>query len=303
MSLRFGVDVGGTKIAVAALGPDGATLGEARRPNPHDDYEGALANAREALDEAAAQAGATPARVGVGIAGTVLAAEGAVRFGNATWFWNRPVRDDLARAFGVPVRLANDADCFAVSEALDGAGAGARSVFGVILGTGVGGGFVYDGRLVTGARGIAGEIGHVPLPRADATELAFGPCNCGRYGCADVILSGPGLRASFAQRCNERLDPREIAARAENGDASCAAEMALYEERLGRFLAMLIQIVEPEAIVLGGGVSNIARLYRNLPDAIAPHLLGGSCHSRILRARHGDSSGVRGAAMLWEAGS
>jgi fructokinase len=302
--LRFGIDIGGTKIAGVALAPDGREAARARRPNPKGDYEGAVANVADVVLELAAATGVAPARLGVCVSGNVVPATGSIRLGTAWWLRDRPFRDDLAAATGVPVRLANDADCFALSEAVDGAGQGARSTLGVILGTGVGGGFVFDGRLVTGKLGVAGEIGHVPMPGADEAERAAGPCSCGRHGCAETLLSGGALSADFARATGTDRegapDARALAAMAEAGDVDAEAALARYESRLARFLGMLVTVIEPDVVVLGGGVSNVARLYDTVPPLIPPHVFGGVTETRLLRNVHGDSSGVRGAARLWE---
>jgi predicted NBD/HSP70 family sugar kinase len=299
--IRYGVDIGGTKVAAAAIDDAGRRLDETRTPIPREDYEGTVEAVRSVVRELASRIGAPLERLGVCAPGIVEAAAGRISLGNTDWLRGRPFRDDVAAAVGAPVRLANDADCFALSEAADGAGQGAASVFGVILGTGVGGGFVVGGRLVSGPRGIAGEIGHVPLPRGSAEELAAGPCSCGRRGCVEALLSGPSLTRDFrAVSGREAADARAVAALAEAGDADACAAFARYEDRLARALAMLVNLVEPEAIVLGGGVSNVGRLYENVPALMVPHVFGGVCATRLARAQHGDSSGVRGAARLWD---
>ncbi|TVQ57697.1 MAG: ROK family protein [Rhodobacteraceae bacterium] len=302
--MRYGIDIGGTKIAGAALAPDGREAAAARLPNPKGDYEGAVANVAAVVRALVAKTGVAPTRLGVCVSGNVRPATGSIRLGTAWWLRDRPFRDDIAAATGLPVRLANDADCFALSEATDGAGQGARSVFGVILGTGVGGGFVLDGRLVAGRLGVAGEIGHMPMPGADEAERAAGPCSCGKFGCAETLLSGGALSADYARAAgiarDAAPDARALAEMAADGDAEAEAALARYESRLARLCGVLVNVVEPDVIVLGGGVSNVARLY----DAVAPqlpaHVFGGACETRILRNVHGDSSGVRGAARLWE---
>ena len=297
--MRVGIDIGGTKIAGSMIDAEGRERAAARRPVPQD-YAATIAAVREVLADLARQAGAEATAVGVGVPGNVDKGRGSLRFGNCFWLHEKPFRDDLSAALGLPVRMANDADCFALSEAVDGAGAGAHSVFGVILGTGVGGGFVVDGRLVTGCLGVAGEVGHVPLPRGTPEELATGPCSCGRYGCTETLLSGPSLSRDFARATGrEALPVQEIVSGAEQGDADCTAALDRYAERLGRMLALLVNIVEPDIIVLGGGVSNIARLYHAVPALMLPHVFGDRCETRLVRNMHGDSSGVRGAARLF----
>jgi fructokinase len=301
----FGVDVGGTKIEAAALGSDGRLRGQARRANPRGDYEGAVRAVADALGEAAQAAQARIDRVGLGICGNVDARQGSVRFGNAVWMWDRPLRDDLAASLGAPVRMANDADCFALSEAMDGAGAQARGVFGLILGTGVGGGFVADRKLVTGRLGVAGEIGHIPMPRGDADELSRGPCSCGRRGCVETLLSGPSLRADHARSLgldpDDAPQPAEIARLAEAGDAAAEATLARYQERLGRVLGVLIDLIEPDVVVVGGGLSNVTSLYARAVERAIPHVFGERTETQVVANVHGDSSGVRGAARLWQA--
>jgi fructokinase len=300
LRVRVGIDIGGTKIAGTIVDATGAERAAARCPVPHD-YQGTIEAVRGVIADMARQAGVRASCVGVGVPGNVDKGKGSLRFGNCWWLADRPFRDDLAAALGVPVRLANDADCFALSEALDGAGAGAHSVFGVILGTGVGGGFAVDGRLVTGCLGIAGEIGHVPVPRGTPEELATGPCSCGRHGCIETLLSGPSLARDHARAAglNEPITVPEIAALALRGDGHAEAALQRYEDRLARSLSVLVNIIEPDVIVLGGGVSNLARLYDNLPALMLPHVFGGRCETRVVRNLHGDSSGVRGAAGLF----
>ncbi|PJA60852.1 MAG: fructokinase [Rhodobacterales bacterium CG_4_9_14_3_um_filter_71_31] len=299
--MKFGIDIGGTKIAGAVIGADGREIAATRLPNPKGDYAGTIANVAAVTRTLCETLGVALDRLGVCVSGNVQGASGEVRLGTARWINGHPFRDDIAAAVGAPVRLANDADCFALSEAADGAGAGLRSVFGVILGTGVGGGFVVEGRLVTGARGIAGEWGHIPLPRAAADELAAGPCSCGRFGCLETLLSGGALAAEFTRVTGRAAaDARAVAALAEAGDAQASAAFDRYEERLGRALAMVVNLIEPDAFVFGGGVSNVARIYANTPALMTPHVFGGVCETRLLRNAHGDSSGVRGAARLWD---
>jgi len=299
--VKFGIDIGGTKIAGAVIDAEGREVAATRLPNPRGDYAGTIANVAAVTRTLSERLGAAPRRLGVCVSGNVREAGGEVLLGTARWLNGHPFRDDIAAAVGAPVRLANDADCFALSEAADGAGAGFRTVFGVILGTGVGGGFVVEGRLVTGARGIAGEWGHIPLPRASAEELAAGPCSCGRLGCLETLLSGGALAADFTRVTGRAVaDARALADLAEGGDAQALAAFDRYEERLGRALAMVVNLIEPDAFVFGGGVSNVARIYANTPALMAPHVFGGVCETRLLRNAHGDSSGVRGAARLWD---
>ena len=238
--------------------------------------------------------------VGVGMPGVVSPATGLVKNANSTWLNGRPLSEDLAARLERPVRLANDANCFALSEATDGAAAGLPVVFGVILGTGVGGGLVVNGRVVTGANAIAGEWGHNPLPWPEAGEWPGPPCYCGRTGCIETFLSGPGLARDFRDRTAREIDAAGLVAEAQAGNADALASMARYEHRLARGLASIINVFDPDAIVLGGGVSNIARLYERVPRLWAEFVFSDAVVTRLVRAVHGDSSGVRGAAWLWE---
>jgi len=297
--MRIGVDLGGTKIETLALDKHGKARAGFRRPSPREDYRATLGAIAEMVEETERQAGAGPSVVGVGMPGAISPATGLVKNANSTWLNGRPFQEDLAKALGRPVRTANDADCFAISEATDGAAAGAPVVFGVILGTGVGGGIVIGGRLLAGANAIAGEWGHNPLPRPAAAENPGPPCYCGRRGCIETWLSGPGLAADYAACSGQRLGTAAIVAGADAGDAEADASLARYEDRLGRALAHVVNILDPHVIVLGGGMSKIARLYRRVPVLMAAHVFSDSVATRIQPPRHGDASGVRGAAWLW----
>lgn len=299
MNMRIGVDLGGTKIEVIALGRDGRALFRRRAATPRGDYD-ATVRVVAALVRAADSAGdsaSPPASVGVGIPGTLSPVTGLVKNANSTWLIGRPLDNDLAAAIGRPVRLANDADCFALSEATDGAGAGASIVFGVILGTGVGGGLVIDRRVISGPNAITGEWGHNPLPWPEPDERPGPPCFCGLTGCIETFLSGPGLRRDHAAHGND-LAPEEIVARAAE-DVSARAALDRYVERLARATAHVINILDPHVIVLGGGLSSIARLYRDVPALWPRHVFSDTVATRLEPPRHGDSSGVRGAAWLW----
>ena len=287
-SHRLGVDLGGTKIEAAAMAADGA-LGERRRiPTPRD-YDGLVRGVAELA--AAVAHPATP--LGIGIPGSLSPATGRIRGANTTFLNGRDLAGDLAAATSRRVRIANDADCFALSEATDGAAQGARVAFGVILGTGCGGGVVIDGRLAPGAGGIAGEWGHTPLPWAEGDEHPGPRCWCGRLGCMEQWVSGP----AFAR--DGGAPSRELADRAEAGDAAAAAALDRYVSRLARGLAVVCDIVDPAVIVLGGGMSNVDALYPAVERALGPHTFTDAPVARIVRNRWGDSSGVRGAAWLW----
>ena len=298
MSLRFGIDLGGTKIEIIALDRAGRACLRRRIPTPQGDYPGTVA-AITGLVLAAERELQTRGSVGIGIPGAESRQSGLIKNANSTCLNGQPLRRDLETALQREVRLANDANCFALSEAHDGHAEGAASVFGVILGTGVGGGIVIDGRILVGHDAIAGEWGHNPLPPAEADEWPGPPCYCGRRGCIETWLSGPGLAADHRRRHGGARSAREIAEAAARGDPACEATLQRYEARLGRALATVINLLDPEVIVLGGGLSNLDRLYRHLPACCAPHVFSDRFATRIVPPRHGDSSGVRGAAWLW----
>jgi fructokinase len=297
--MRIGVDLGGTKIETLALDAKGIGRGGFRRASPRDDYKATLSTIAEMVAETERQAGGGPSVVGLGMPGTISPATGFVKNANSTWLNGQRFHEDLARTLGRPLRLANDANCFAISEATDGAGAGAATVFGVILGTGVGGGIVIGGQLLGGADGIAGEWGHNPLPWPRDNERPGPACYCGRAGCIETWLSGPGLSRDHAAHSGEELAAVDIVAAAAAGSHAAEASLARYEDRLGRGLAHVVNILDPHAIVLGGGMSKIARLYDRLPGLLAPYVFSDRVATRILAPRHGDASGVRGAAWLW----
>ena len=295
--MRIGIDLGGTKIEAIAI--DGSCELLRRRVSaPRDDYAGTVAAVRDLVAAIERDLGAT-GTVGVGIPGAISAATGLVKNANSTWLIGRPLDRDLERALGRPVRLMNDANCFALSEATDGAAQGAHTVFGVILGTGTGGGIVVNGRVLEGRHRIAGEWGHNPLPWMQDGERPGPPCYCGRSGCVETFLSGPGLSATYASIAGRRAEAAEIATLAESGDASADLALGIYETRLARALASIVNVFDPDVIVLGGGLSNIARLYSRVPPLLKPFVFSDSADTPIVAARHGDSSGVRGAAWLW----
>ncbi len=296
--LRLGIDLGGTKIEVVALDDDGCELLRRRIPTPAGDYAATVGAVALLVAAAEREIGARGS-VGIGIPGAETAS-GTIKNANSTCLIGRTLRRDLEAALCREVRLANDANCFALSEASDGAARDAEVVFGAILGTGVGGGIVVRGRLLHGASAIAGEWGHNPLPLPGPGDLPLPPCYCGRAGCIETYLSGPALARDHVAHGGEVLDPPAIAARAEAGDPSCEATLQRYEARLGRAIAGVINLLDPDVIVLGGGLSNLARLYRNLPACCGPHVFSDVFHTRIVPPRHRDSSGVRGAARLWD---
>jgi fructokinase len=295
--MRIGIDLGGTKIEAIAI-DGGDELLRRRVSAPRDDYAGTVAAVRDLVVGIERDLGAT-GTVGVGIPGAISGVTGLVKNANSTWLIGHPLDRDLERALGRDVRLMNDANCFALSEATDGAAQGAHTVFGVILGTGTGGGIVVNGRVLEGRHRIAGEWGHNPLPWMQDGERPGPPCYCGRAGCIETFLSGPGLSATYASIAGRRAEAAEIATLAESGDTAADSALGIYETRLARALANVINVLDPDVIVLGGGLSNIARLYRRVPPLLKPFVFSDSADTPIVSARHGDSSGVRGAAWLW----
>jgi fructokinase len=294
--MRFGIDLGGTKVEIVALGDDGTELLRERVATPQGDYPGTL-QAIAGLVAAAEKIGGsgTAASVGIGIPGAESKATGLIKNANSTWLIGRPLRRDLEAALGRPVRIMNDANCFALSEATDGAAAGAEVVFGVILGTGVGGGIVVRGQVLSGINAIAGEWGHNPMPGEHHRPI----CYCGRKGCIELYLSGPGMARDHRQQGGAALSPEQIVAQAAAGNAECEATLARYEQRLARALATVINVVDPDVIVLGGGMSNIDRLYAGVPALWGAHVFSDRVDTKLVKAKFGDSSGVRGAAWLW----
>jgi fructokinase len=326
--MRIGIDMGGTKIECLFLGDEGEELFRKRVPTPKHDYEATLLAVKDLVDECEA-AGAKRAPVGVGHPGAVSPATGLIKNANSIWLNGRPLAQDLERVLHRPLRLANDANCFALSEATDGAAAGARVVFGVIIGTGTGGGVVVDGRVLTGPNAIAGEWGHNPLPWPTDDERPGPPCYCGRSGCIESFLSGPGMVSDYEQsrRAEQEsasgsdgwppqasgagaagaaprstIDAAAIVALAGGGDPHAQAVLGRYVERMARSLATVINLLDPDVIVLGGGLSNIEGLYTEVPHRWPQWIFSDRVDTRLVRARHGDSSGVRGAAWLWPRG-
>ncbi|HZB90250.1 MAG TPA: ROK family protein [Stellaceae bacterium] len=296
--MRIGVDLGGTKIEAAVIDPEGRLRLSRRMATPAGDYAGTIEAVRALVAEIEAVLGQS-CPVGIGMPGSLSPGTGLVRNSNSTCLNGRRFDRDLGRALARPLRFANDANCFALSEAIDGAAAGAALVFGVILGTGVGGGIVANGRLLTGANAIAGEWGHSPLPWPGDAERPGPSCYCGKQGCNETFLSGPGLAHDHRAATGEALDAALIAARAEAGDAGAEASLARYEDRLARGLAVVINLLDPDVIVLGGGLGRIGRLYRNVPRLWGSYVFADSVTTRLLPPSHGDASGVRGAAWLW----
>ena len=298
--MRIGIDLGGTKIEIIALSDGGQTLARRRVATPQGDYAATLAAVGGLVAAVEGELGRR-GTVGVGMPGALSKASGLVKNANSTCLIGRPLLADLQQQLGRDVRVANDANCFALSEAVDGAAAGAGVVFGVIIGTGVGGGIVVHGRVLDGANGIAGEWGHNPLPLPSGADLPLPACYCGRVGCVETYLSGPGLARDHAQASCAALTPEAIVAAAAAGDALCEASLQRYEARLARALAGVINLLDPDVIVLGGGLSNLGRLYERVPGLWQPHVFSDQVLTRLVKAAHGDSSGVRGAAWLWPA--
>lgn len=298
--MRLGIDLGGTKTEIVALDAGGRERIRRRVPSLAGDYRATVETIAHLVRAADSELGVA-GTVGIGIPGTISPATGLVKNANSTWLIGHPLDRDLAAAIGRPVRIANDANCFALSEAADGAGAGYRVVFGVILGTGVGGGLAIDGAVVAGANAIAGEWGHNPLPWAEHDEAAAPRCWCGKNHCIETFLSGPALERDWKRATGKPSGAAEIVRRAEAGDTSADAVLRRYEIRLAKALASVINLLDPDTIVLGGGVANAARLYRNVPPLWQRFAFSDEIATSLLPARHGDSSGVRGAARLWPA--
>jgi fructokinase len=297
MELALGIDLGGTKIEIIALDSTGGVLLRRRRATPRDDYRKTLEAIAALVADTEAELGAR-GTVGFGTPGAISPATGLMKNANSTWLNGQPFDRDLAAILARPIAIANDADCLTLSEATDGAAAGAASVFGVIIGTGTGGGLVIHGRALAGPNAIAGEWGHNPLPWPQADELPGPSCYCGLRGCLETWLSGPGLARDHGRVTGTELAPPAILAAAQAGDPQAEATLQRYEDRLARGLACVINLVDPEVIVLGGGLSQLERLYRNVPAIWHRYVFSDTVRTRLLPPLHGDSSGVRGAAWL-----
>jgi fructokinase len=300
--MRIGIDVGGTKIEAVAL-EGGREIARLRVDTPRDEYAGTLDTILALVSDLERSSGAT-GTVGIGIPGTISTATGLVKNANSTWLIGKPLQRDIEARLARPVRVANDANCFAMSEATDGAAAGVEIVFGVIVGTGTGAGIVVRGQVLTGVNGIAGEWGHNALPWPDGDEHPGPSCYCGKHGCIETFLSGPGMTADHERHTGRRALPREIEGAADRGDTAAIATMERYERRMARALASVINVLDPDVIVLGGGMSKIDRLYENVPRLWGQWVLAATgstpdVRTRLTRAKHGDASGVRGAAWLW----
>lgn len=295
---RVGIDLGGTKTEVILLNGKSRELFRTRIPTVRDDYPATLRDIAELVSQAEAAAGHNNLPVGIGIPGTISRKTGWVKNANSTWLNGKPFQKDLAHYLQRDVKVTNDANCLAVSEATDGGGRGYDLVFAGILGTGCGAGIAYQGKPIVGPNGVAGEWGHNPLPWTTAADLNSRPCYCGRTGCQEAFLSGTGLRLSYQLATGEKIKGDEIVARAQAGHKTASAVMENYFDQLARGLAAVINIMDPDVIVLGGGASNIAAIYAEVPKLLSRYVFGGECDTPIVPAVHGDSSGVRGAAWL-----
>jgi fructokinase len=296
--VRIGVDFGGTKIEAAALDEEGAFVARVREANPGD-YQGAIDVVTRVITEAERQAGVAGVSIGMGVPGSLSPKTGRMRNANSVWLNDKPFLEDLERTLKRPIRLENDANCFALSEATDGAGAGVEVVFGAILGTGCGGGVVVRGKTIEGVNRIGGEWGHSPLPWPSAEERGSHKCWCGRIDCLETWTSGTAFWKDYQQATGRKLTGDKIMQRARAGEPDARAAFERYSDRLGRALAVICDIIDPDVIVFGGGMSNTAELYEAVPPVIERRLFSDVFLTKVLPARHGDSSGVRGAAWLW----
>lgn len=296
--MQIGVDFGGTKIEAAVVDGAGEFRARIRAPNPGE-YQAAIATTCELIAAAEREAGTRDATVGVGTPGSISPRTGVMRNSNAVWLNGRRFREDLSAALGREVRIANDANCLALSEVVDGAAAGSAVTFAAILGTGCGGGLVIDGRLVVGAHGVGGEWGHIPLPWPTHEEIDTPACWCGQRGCLETWISGSGLKRDYKDKTRRLLSGEEIIRAARAGEADAQETLQRYVDRLARALAMICNVVDPDTIVLGGGLSNVTELYQRLPEIVRSYVFTDTWDAKIVPARWGDSSGVRGAARLW----
>jgi fructokinase len=301
-AIRLGVDLGGTKLEIVALDTDGRERLRRRMATPRDGYAATLAAVADLVRVAENELGLAPrtATVGIGTPGSISRATGLLRGSNSVALNGHPIREDLARLLGRDVRVTNDANCFALSEATDGAGRGADVVFGVILGTGVGAGIVVRGRVLEGPNAIAGEWGHNPLPWPRDDERPGSSCFCGKAGCIETWISGPGMARDHQRVTGSEMSTTDIVVGAAARDPACVETLVRYEDRLARSLAHVINLLDPDVIVLGGGMSNVDRLYVNVPELWGSWVFSDRVDTRLVRHVHGDSSGVRGAAWLWD---
>jgi len=297
---RIGIDLGGTKIEMVALAPDGAELGRQRVPTPAGEYRQIIDAIVGLVGRADDIAAPTAQTVGIGTPGAISPISGVIKNSNSTVLNGKPFHRDLSRALGRPVVMRNDADCFALSEARDGAGAGARVVMGVIIGTGVGGGIVVDGKTLSGPNGVTGEWGHNQLPWAQPPDLPGAPCYCGKRGCIETFVSGPGFERDFRETTGRSLSTLRIVEEARSGNVEATIALHLYVDRLARALASVVNVLDPDVVVAGGGMSNVTEIYELVPQRWSTYVFGGEVSTRLVPNVHGDSSGVRGAAWLVE---
>ncbi len=298
--MRLGVDLGGTKIEIIVLEADGTVVLRERVPTPQGDYSATLAAIEDLVRAAEQRLGVSGIPLGIGTPGALSRATGRLKNSNSVCLNGQPLLQDLEARLARPVRISNDANCFALSEASDGAAAGASVVFGVILGTGTGAGIIVDGKVLTGPNAIAGEWGHNPLPWPNADELPGPACYCGQHGCIETFVSGPGLARDHEKATGGMLSAETIVARAEHGEPASRATLERYYDRLARALAQVINILDPDVIVLGGGMGKVPTLYVEVPRRWGTHVFSDRVDTRLVAPKHGDSSGVRGAAWLWE---
>lgn len=296
--MRIGVDLGGTKIEALALAEDGRELARYRVDTPRGLYAETIESIRGLVDRLERETG-QQGTVGIGIPGTASRRTGLIKNANSTWLNGQPFQRHLSESMGREVRIANDANCLAVSEATDGAAAGSEVVFGVILGTGSGGGVAFNGRVHAGPNGVAGEWGHIPLPWPRPEELPGAPCYCGKHGCMETWVSGTGIAREFLARTGRALTARQIVTEAEAGEVQAMGALDRLEDRLARGLAVIVEVLDPDVIVFGGGVSRVERIYKGVAAKLPSYVFGGEFETPLLPALHGDSSGVRGAAWLW----
>lgn len=296
--IRIGVDLGGTKIEAIAINNEGAVLTKHRVSTPKGDYLGTLA-AIKTLVETLEHRVRSTGSIGVGMPGSFSPTTGLVRNANSTWLNGQAFDKDLQSLLGRDIRFANDANCLAVSEAIDGAAKGKHLVFAIILGTGVGGGLAINGRVHQGLNGVAGEWGHNPVPWMSTAELPGPDCYCGKQGCVETLLSGPGLSNDHYRATGQQLSGQAIVQAKLSGNQDAINTFTRYQDRLAKAIASVVNVLDPEIFVLGGGLSNVEALYQGLQDRVAMHTFGGEFTTPILPAKHGDSSGVRGAAWLW----
>ena len=295
--MRLGIDLGGTKIEIVALDDEGREIYRKRELTPSGDYAATLLTITRLVHDAESKLGRASS-IGIGTPGAISKADGLLKNSNSTCLNGRPIARDIESHLDRQVRIANDANCFTLSEATDGSAMDAGIVFGVILGTGTGAGIVVEGKVLTGVNRISGEWGHNPLPWPTHDELPGLPCYCGKNGCIETFLSGPGMSRWHLEKFGASLSPEEIAMRAEDGDEACEESMRIYESRLARSLAHVINILDPDIVVLGGGLSNMDRLYRTVPELWGNWVFSDRVDTRLVKHKHGDSSGVRGAAWL-----